>query len=1256
MRFSPRGPDIPGALLDARDEGQVVFFCGAGVSRARAGLPDFYGLAAATANFLGASEDGAARAAILAHQIGTGPAADRVFSLMEREFTVDDVRQAVARSIKPKVGVDLSAHRAILDLSSVRGQQPRVVTTNFDLLFESCDPVAPVLMPPVLPDLRRGRGFSGIVHLHGAVDPTYSHAIGDEFVLSSADFGRAYLADGWATAFMRSLIERFRIVFVGYSADDPPIQYLLEALARAGTGGELYAFQAGNVDQAEGMWRHKGVIPIAYDPADDHRLLWETLGAWAARAHDPEAWRRTVLARSMAGPSGLEPHERGQVAHLVSSDIGAKLFAEADPPPPAEWLCAFDSTIRHGREGSRRGGRPDGEIYDPFVIFGLDGDPTPMTNERGERQMTVGAWDAFVIAGADRRSLGDYGATGLRGHWSIRSHPLPRRLERLGRWLSRVADQTIALWWASGQIGVHPDVQDAVERRLAEPTFPGLLREGWLALLEDWRTPEDPHDLCRYRLAELVCASGWSRRLVRDLVNAERPRLHVRRPHWHAEPPGPEPETVRELVDFDVHYPSRHAELVVPDEFLADYLRGARQNLELAIQLEEESTSFAFYDLGPVERFAVGEDEFDHSAEGLTAYVRSFAKALARLASSDAEAARREVRSWLDRKDPVFLRLRLAAARLPALLTDPEVAAQFTSLSDEAFWDYGLERDLLFALKERWSNLPAEGRATVEQRLLAGPSSFESEDLEAAERRRLWLVAKRLRWLKKEALGTSLDIAAELEHIRRLLPEWSEADADDDLDTPRSRSGRVRTDTTYDQLKNVSLENLLDASRELMGSPRGRRDHFVERRPFRGLGDEQPVRALAALRCAAMRGEERRDEWSDFLWSEVRKADKPCVQALIAGRMIELPIEVLCANVNSATWWFKNIASSLHGTAPTLYARTWACLADAIEADPSAAASGLVRDHREPDWVTAGLNAPAGRLVEALMDEFGGEQQPADWRERAERLLGLPGDPQSHAIAMLAMRLRYLYQLDAEWTDRNLIALLKGDRASDTTRAGLAGFLQHGGTPNVELYSCIKPTLLALVDLRVTEVPWVRLLPPLLMAGWASQDETNGEQLVTDLEMREALLRGDERFRTTALFHLRRWANADGGRWATLRLPFIQQVWPRQVAVRSPAVSGALCDLAMSAGNALPQVAAVVAPLLSKVTGDKLFDIGLRRSDDRRITNYPDAILTMLHATLPDDAREWPYGVDQVVMELDGSEDLRGDPRLQELRRRLAAR
>lgn len=43
MQFICKGPDVPERLLQAHEDGRVVFFCGAGISYP-AGLPGFAGL------------------------------------------------------------------------------------------------------------------------------------------------------------------------------------------------------------------------------------------------------------------------------------------------------------------------------------------------------------------------------------------------------------------------------------------------------------------------------------------------------------------------------------------------------------------------------------------------------------------------------------------------------------------------------------------------------------------------------------------------------------------------------------------------------------------------------------------------------------------------------------------------------------------------------------------------------------------------------------------------------------------------------------------------------------------------------------------------------------------------------------------------------------------------------------------------------------------------------------------------------------
>src|SRR5262245_6282237 len=108
MRFIANGPAIPDELLVARDAGDVVLFCGAGVSQAEANLPNFSRLGSEVIRILGAAHDSCARA-LLQRALAIEPipgvggllATDRVFGLLEREFEVSDIRAAVAEAIRP---------------------------------------------------------------------------------------------------------------------------------------------------------------------------------------------------------------------------------------------------------------------------------------------------------------------------------------------------------------------------------------------------------------------------------------------------------------------------------------------------------------------------------------------------------------------------------------------------------------------------------------------------------------------------------------------------------------------------------------------------------------------------------------------------------------------------------------------------------------------------------------------------------------------------------------------------------------------------------------------------------------------------------------------------------------------------------------------------------------------------------------------------------------------------------------------------
>ena len=501
-------------------------------------FPDFFGLAEQVLKTLGASDGAPAKKLLREAQTvedRTGLsgmiAADRIFGLLEREFCEHDIERAVAIALKPKNGVDLWAHEILLDLATSKEGITKLVTTNFDRLFDDCGRRLETWQPPRLPDLAIPSDLKGIVYLHGRAKEDYDGPEGHGFVLSSAEFGRAYLSEGWATRFFKDVINRYVVVFVGYTADDPPVQYLLEALNRSYGGLKgVYAFQPGDSEEASARWQHKGVSAIPYANEDkEHSALWETLEAWSERAKDPEAWQKRTIERALRGPEVLLPAQREQVAHVVSTKEGARKFFESDPPAPATWLCVFDPVIRYGSPREIR----DGQFDDPFALFGLAGDPAPVNvkpkQHNVRREIPLDVWSAFALNHRDRMELRDEHIAPLKGRDALVSGRLPDRVSHLGNWLARVSDQNAAIWWAARQSGLHPIIQRQIHNNLERDNSNCALHilQAWHYLFDHWHADKDIDDLDWYRFANEINVIGWNDKTIRKYESFTRPRMKV---------------------------------------------------------------------------------------------------------------------------------------------------------------------------------------------------------------------------------------------------------------------------------------------------------------------------------------------------------------------------------------------------------------------------------------------------------------------------------------------------------------------------------------------------------------------------------------------------------------------------------------------------------------------------------------------------------------------------------------------------------
>lgn len=1261
MRFIANGPSIPDDLITAHDEGRVILFCGSGISRARANLPDFMELATSVLDSIGSAPESRARkvkeAAKQAPKIdGLGAliAADTIFSQLEDEFPLDLIQKHVARALH-KPDADLAAHRMLLDLARGPDGRIRLVTTNFDRMFEACEPEITTHVAPDLPDPARADLFQGIIHLHGMVTADYEGALcraGHErgFVLSAADFGGAYLVHGWAAQFIQKLIAEYQIVFVGYSADDPPVRYLLEALGGNPAGDRrLYAFQEGDDDHARALWRRKGVEAICYDPADGHRTLWETLRAWAERARDPDAWHGRLLDEAAAGPRAMPPHRRGQIAQLAATTEGARRLAHAADAIPAEWLCVFDPNCRY--MAPPRSLVDDARTFDPFDRWSIDCDAAPEHKpddpEGHKREAPKDAWNAFAATARDLHELGDAGGS-FFGSAHQQRNRLPPRLIKLGDWFAKVAHQPMALWWASGKVGLHPDIAWEIKRQLSVDTarFPDPVRLAWDTLL-DVRAQEPGflHRMPLYDIAETVKRDGWSPMRVRDFAAHQLPTRQIRRSFHVAEAPD-QLKHWRDLFNCDLDYAWYQGLPEVPDEHIALYARQLLHSLETAIDLQREFLGYV-PELGAFTPDP-GDDEGVAELANLTALFRRWLSAMERWARIDADAVRAIVATLAGRSEKYAIRARLWACCQPDLFDAGTIGRMLAELGDEAFWDYDHQRDLLHTMARNWATLPAEPRQLLESRLLSGPPRHEGESDDDFARRSAWRTLIRVGWLAEHDCTFNFDLAEETLKRSSLLPDWNPAHVNEADRSNESRAYSIVTDKDTTALAHVPLDRIIQTARANAG--RDAVDWRKERDPFAGLVDERPARALAALRRYT--GPTPTSYWSSLLWSERRQDDPLRLTAAIAATLSKLPDDALAEILNSVTWWLRSAHEGLEARHADLCARLWDQLLGIMTSHPETTRSGLVRRRDDRDWIGAALNAPAGRLTELALlrsEPTSADAQIADiWLERMRRLLAMPEDAGNHALVYLARSIDYLFARAPAWTTTHLFPFRHGNDERRTI-FWIARFWNNHGLSAV-LFTELRDDLLALVNERRAGREWNMQLAGQILLGWHRDEQLATGVAYSDAELRSALLAGNDEFRRQVLHTLRGWiAEPD---WIDAALKIIGNIWPRQLSVRSDGVISALVNLVLASGENFPRFVAAANDLLEPLGRETHWQLNPDQSKQLAAT-HPEAMLVLLVTILPVDPTQWPHGIDGVLSTIADS-GLHADARLVHLRKLLA--
>jgi hypothetical protein len=1188
MRFVANGPDIPLDLVTVQEKGQTIFVCGAGVSRG-AGLPLFRGLVEGVYQRLGedwnlhpAEREGMRAGGALEGQY------DRVLRCLERRLAASNaprnrgmrerIRSAVRDVLTPPDNADLGNHLALLELSRDAEGRNRILTTNFDTLFErawfeknhsATASHAGMAMPQP-----KVAGCTGVLHLHGRLgDPRPElNATDTDLVLTSAEFGDAYLRTGWASRYIYDLVRAYTVVLVGYQADDPPMRYLLEALEadreRYPDLQKVYAFassEAGNEELVRALWAAKAVEPILYRAeGDDHSALYNSLREWRDYAEDPTAWRGGQLRPILSGtPSTISEDRLQECAALLGHGDACQLLA--DLSPAAEWLPVLIEKRVFDRDRTLPGEWIAKRINDPAMIRACAG--LPMLDEQAR-------WHINRALDRERAALS----------------PLRARAWRL---------------LLAGKRPMRSDFLD----------------DSWFLIAPNIKRGE---------------ADFQARHLIGRIL---RPRLQISKAlRWGDEARELNaPEALHDLLrlEFD---PAEHPSA---NDILTVWPQDAEQEIALFRTLDralldalEEAQDVGLldgWDRTSYDVPSVAAHPQNAHRSGFYPITRALADVWHRLVARDANRARALVQPWADSPFLLVRRLSLFVHEHVAF-TPAEAATAVIKLEDEVFWG-NARVEIMRLLAARWAHFSNPDRLAIETRIRQGEprhlypaDAFENdEEWHSIQDSSIYRRLKRIDLAGGALTAESQQVIAE---ISARHPTWkpSAGDRDDFHFWHEMRSG---PDGQPELLADVADDALVKEAMRLQ-----RERHFEQGDVWRVFCSADPERALRGLRLEADNDQWDAEAWRCLLWAANDKGDAP-FQFALADLMSTMPEEPLSELLPAATSWLQRQREAL--SAPiqpggSRFLTLWDRFADRAYRPENDAAEAAT-DH---DLITESLNRPGGMLAWSLLDALSAAKPQrnsglgVELKLRFDRLATAPGRPGLLARVYLARSLAYLDAIDPAWAEVNFQPRFNWDHPEALS---LWRSFAHGGIGSPRLFNALKPAMLAAFERQeLSDNEFEGLVSNLLsVAIWHQRGEAPEYEL-TSAEVRRTLTVGPSSARRNVSWNLWRIMakredengqveDADVSdkpkRWRTTVGPLFRDIWPLDARLRSKSTTQNLVLMALECDDAFPEA---VDAILDVIVPYQLYQIShslrLENRHGELVRQHPLAFVKLTNALI----------------------------------------
>lgn len=1224
MQFVPNGPDIPDALLQAHEEGRVVFFCGAGISRA-AGLPEFKELVEKLYNNLDATRSPEQKAAIKKDQF------DFAITLLEDYIDggSDRVRRELVNILAPNPGVNnpTQTHEALLTLGKCRKGPTRLITTNFDRLFEKV--IAEKSLPiqtfhaPLLP-VPKESVWDGLVYLHGliTIEPTSTDL--NRLVVSSGDFGLAYLTERWASRFVSELFRNFTVCFVGYSISDPVLRYMMDAHAADRQSGEvrpeMFAFggySEGKKEESADLWRSRKVTPILYCEENEHTYLHQTLHTWAATYRDGIQGKEAIVAQYARSRPQASTKQDDFVKRMLwalsdASGLPAKRFAQFNPAPSLEWLLeAFTTNEHFGHDDLLRFGVPPHKKRNDKLQFSLVDRPAPYDRAPPMRLVSNG------------NSEGDWDKVmGQLAGWLVRHLDDPR----LVIWIAERGGQLHPLWHSMIENALNYFVErkdstaelDEIRFNAPKAIPSPPMRTLWQLLLSgrvkslrpdlnlySGRVKSPRPDFNLYHWSSRLNRNGLTPTLRWELRQLLQPKVILKDAFLPSNADSgrtDEPTRVTELVRCELTlaadkvYEFLRQKSVKSDKWMSalpslleDFQQLLRDALDLLSELNPVSGDNSFWYLPSI---APHDDNLGF--DDWVSLIELLRDAWLEVYTNDKAHATRIAQSWFDLPYPSFKRLALYAASQDDCIAPEQWVQWLCADGAGSLWSWNTEREVCQLFYLQGKHLSGAAQEQLEKAILAGPPrETYSSDLDAQKRKTY----------------TEKDILLRL--------------------TQLNSSGLVLNARAAARLKELSAVHKADDSdvediRQVDIAPRKRRDLVLwltrptpERRPFNEDTWPEVCRTrffhgLFALCDLAKKGEWPTSRWREALhvWAEPSMASLSW--RYVAPMVQTMPDLVLQQIDYAVTWWIKSTSTSTSAHQDILLN-----LCRRVLELPLEMGSGTRRFHSDGtetyDPVDYAFNHPVGHITQVLVNLWlkqkpnDNDQLPADLEPLFRTLCDTSIERFRHGRVVMAFYLITFFRVDPDWTKHHLLPLLSW-RESIEAYALWQGFLTSPRL-NPPLMAAFKHHFLEsahhyadLGNCRHNFASFLTYAGLNMPAGYTADEfrvaigalpkeglEVSAEQLLRALDSA---------------------AEQRENYWNHRVKPFWQNIWPKTRENATPRIADDLSQLAIAAHRKFPAAWDAVQDWLQPV--DHLHTVVAQLHESGLCKLYPEDALKLL--------------------------------------------